>query len=112
MISFIGSNIPFVDSGLLQAIRDTVSAIDLGSLSSGFITLLEDRQHHLSRGDSTDQVTNQLESSETLWRQQVRSIVEEMMAPDQIIWTDDEESLDDHYFAQHVLLKIKDRFEM
>jgi hypothetical protein len=113
VISFIRSNIPFVDTGLLQSIKDVVSTVDLGPHSPGFIAQLEDRQRRLSAcNNSTDEVANQLESLGALWRQQIRFIVEEMSAPDQIIWTDDDDDSADHYFAQRALVKIQDRFEM
>ena len=111
MISFIGNNIPFVDNELLQSIQDVISTVDLGSHSPNLIARLEDRRRSLSpHSDLTDKVANQMESAS--WRQQIRLIVGEMMAPDNIIWTDDDEDSTDYYFAQRALQKIKDRFEM
>jgi serine/threonine-protein kinase ATR len=111
VMSFIRSNIPFVDAGLLQAIRDVVSTIGFGS--PDIIAQLEERQCTLSaRNDPIDTITNQSEPMGALWRQQVRSLVEGMTAPDQFIWTDDDENSTDYHFAQHALLKVSGRFEM
>jgi hypothetical protein len=95
----------------LQAIRDVVST--LGLESPDIVTQLEERQRNLSaRSDSIDTVTNQSEPLGALWRQQVRSLVEEMTAPDQVIWTDGDENSTNHHFSEHALLKVSSRFEM
>lgn len=113
VISFLRNNVPFVDAGLLRAIQDVVLTADIGSHSPGFVAQLEERQRHLSAlNDATDKAATELEPLGALWRQQIRFAVGEMMAPDQIIWTDDDEDSTDHYFAQCALLKIKHRFEM
>lgn len=113
MISFIRSNIPFVDAHLLQSIQDVISTVDLGSHSPSFISHLEDRRRYLSihNGSTDNKVANQLAFPGASWRQQIRFIIGEMMTPDHIIWAD-EEDLTDHCFAQRALHKIKDRFEM
>lgn len=87
--------------------------IDLGSRGPGFVAQLEERRRHLSVSyDSTVKVANHLEHQGESWRQKICLVVEQMTAPAQIIWTDEEEASSDLCFAQCAILKIKHLFEM
>lgn len=105
VISFLRDNIPFADSGTLLTVKDALSTVDLGSQHDIVLSELEEQIRVFSDLESSNSAqTSTAATSE--WRNKVQSSIQNICLPDNIIWSDEEDSASNDQFALAALLRL------
>jgi len=108
-ISYLRICLPHMDLDTLRALKEANSTIDLGHQ---WAALGAEIERHISlTNPHSDRAADEPRAREvSLWRQHVRTSTQEIIAPDQITWMDEDEGLTDDQFAQRAVDDIKERF--
>lgn len=106
--TYIRGNILLAGDSTLKVINEGISIFKDDDYFDGIREELEARNRTIQGVHGTEMPPNPLNLSR---RKKVEGIVDQLMMPDQSIWTDEETGSTDLVFAQLCLEKLKLRFE-
>ncbi|KAG6891314.1 hypothetical protein C0992_009195 [Termitomyces sp. T32_za158] len=101
VLKFIYNNIPFMDSETLAVTTDAVTALNLDPRHDEVFARLEKRRNDIATTDRNDKA-----NSNMIWMQKVRELIQDLYFPDQILWSDDEDSAPEDQFIHIVLHRL------
>lgn len=92
-----------MESETLEVTTDAFTALNFGSRRNEVLAELEKRRNVIAATDVNDKA-----NSNMIWMQKVRDLVQGLYFPDQIFWSDDEDSAPEDQFTYIVLQRLRE----